>query len=216
LDDLTRHIQKRYHIEDIADDIWAPRYNIAPGQKVLAVLNDGQKNRVGLIKWGYLPALGMEKSFGTGIINAKAETLAEKPLFQSAFAHKRCVILADGFYEWKRHPDGKTPIRILMEDESIFALAGIWNTFMGTDGEKVSTCTILTTSANGLVSPIHDRMPVILTAESEKIWMDPKITEGKILEPLLRPFDETLMRAYPVSEFVNSVKNDSEECLRGV
>jgi len=216
LDDVRRHLQQQYQIDHFADPVWTPRYNVAPGQKVLAVLNDGQKNRVGSIQWGYVPSYAKEAGATTGIINAKAETLAEKPLFQTALAHQRCVILADGFYEWKKTDSGKAPMRILMEDESIFPMAGIWNVLTRSDGTKVSSCAIITTSANVALAPIHDRMPAILTPENEKIWLNPLVTDWETLGALLRPYDPDKMQTYPVSPFVNNAKNDSMECIRRI
>jgi len=215
LDDLRRHLQDEYQIERISDDIWVPRYNLAPGQEVLSVLHDGKSHRAGRIKWGFVPVFAKEEEKSkTGIINAKAETLAERPAFRDSLAKKRCVILADGFYEWKKDGKTKTPMRILMKDEIIFPLAGLWNTVVKADGTKVSTCTIVTTTPNGLVSQIHDRMPAILTPEAEKVWLDPRVTDPRILLNLLRPFEEDAMKAYPVSDLVNHANIDIPECIR--
>ncbi|HRY78186.1 MAG TPA: SOS response-associated peptidase [Candidatus Izemoplasmatales bacterium] len=204
LDDLRRHLHEVYLIDNIADDIWVPKYNVAPGQEVLAVINDGAKNRVGRIKWGYVPFFAKDNDrVQKGIINAKAETLAQKPAFRGSLSRKRCVILADGFYEWKTESQEKQPMRITMKDESVFALAGIWETSIAPDGKRQSGCAIVTTEPNELMASIHNRMPVILGPEARRAWLDPSQTDPLLLVRLLTPFIAAEMTAYPVSPLIN-------------
>ena len=148
------------------------------------------------------------------MINAKAETVSEKPSFRKPFKEKRCLVLADGFYEWKK-PDKKTkiPFRFVLKNREPFAFAGLWDSWKDPNGEELLTFTIITTSANELMSPIHDRMPVILNSNDEAKWLDPEFKDTDKLKFLLQPFPSELMTAYEVSSIVNSAKNDSPKCI---
>jgi putative SOS response-associated peptidase YedK len=216
LEDLRAYLSESFDIHDVSSDILVPRYNVAPGQMVVAVINDGKKNRVGLIKWGFIPSFAKDETMSFSMINAKSETLFEKPAYKDAVKHKRCVILADGFYEWMKDRDKKQPVRILMKDEKIFPMAGLWSTYERKDGTKLHTATILTTEANALISNIHDRMPVILTEKDKVKWLNPSIKEKTEIEKLMKPYPEDFMTYYPVSNLVNNAKNEDQKCIEKV
>jgi len=192
----------------------APRFNIAPGQPVLAIANDG-KRTAELFTWGLVPSWAKDPEIGNRLINARAETLAEKPSFRGSYKHKRCLILADGFYEWQAAPGGRTkvPHFIHLDGRTVFAFAGLWDNWQGTDGSLIRSCTIITTAPNSLMASIHSRMPVILDAAAYSTWLDPTPKGADILQPLLRPFPAEGMRAYPVSTFVNRPANEGPECI---
>lgn len=214
--ELRDYLKESFDIEEAKSDFELPRYNVAPGQPVISIINDGKKNRVGLFKWGLVPPFAKDEKIGNNLINAKSETLVDKPSFKPSFQSKRCVILANGFFEWRKEEKGKTPMHILMTDHSIFPMAGLWSTYIKADGSKLHTTTIITTSANELVSSIHDRMPVILTEESKKIWLNPNIKDFPTLQKVLTPYDTNKMKAYKVSSLVNTATNDSAECIKEV
>jgi putative SOS response-associated peptidase YedK len=214
--ELRNYLKESFDIEEAKSDFELPRYNVTPGQPVISIINDGKKNRVGLFKWGLVPPFAKGEKIGSNLINAKSETLMDKPSFKPSFQSKRCVILANGFYEWRKEEKGKTPMHILMTDHSIFPMAGLWSTYTKDDGSKLHTTTIITTSANELVSSIHDRMPVILTEESRKIWLNPSIKDFPTLQKVLTPYDANKMKAYRVSALVNTATNDSIECIKEV
>ena len=186
-----RTLLDRFGIEEssIEETDYTASYNIAPSQEVLAVVNDGTKNRLGFLKWGLIPPWAKDAKIGYKMINARAETAAEKPSFRHAFKKKRCIILADSFYEWQRTDEGKIPMLVKLKSGEPFAFAGLWESWKSPDGKTVNTCTILTTGANELMGTIHDRMPVVLSKEGEKIWLDPRIEDPEVLGKLLKPFD---------------------------
>lgn len=208
----------RFHIDSEFKLYHRPRYNVAPGQLVLAVINDGQRNRIGELKWGLVPSWAKEQSIGSKMINARAETVAEKPAYRIPLERKRCLIPADGFYEWKKKDDGKgkQPMRIIMKNEAVFAMAGLYETWTTPDGGKLSTCTIITTSPNRLMADIHDRMPVILQPEDEAVWLDRSIRDTTRLLDMLKPYPAEQMTAYPVAAGVGNVNNDGEDCIRPI
>jgi putative SOS response-associated peptidase YedK len=189
-----------------------PRYNIAPTQAVPIVRrNDGGGRELALVRWGLIPAWAKEAGIGSRLINARSETMAEKPAFRSAFRKRRCLVPADGFYEWRKPEGGgpKQPMLIRRRGEGPFAFAGLWERWRGPEGE-VETCTILTTEANSILAPIHDRMPVILDPASYDRWLDPAQTGA---EELLRPCPDGWLEAFPVSTRVNNVRNDAAELI---
>jgi putative SOS response-associated peptidase YedK len=208
----------RFDIQSFLDkENYAPSYNIAPSQSVLAVINDGTSNRMGFLKWGLVPPWAKDTSIGYKMINARAETISEKPSFRKPFQKKRCLVIADSFYEWKRHDDKtKTPMRIKLKSDELFAMAGIWEGWRSPDGKILYTCSVITTGPNQLMNDIHDRMPVILKREDEPVWLDPNLSDTKVLNPLLVPFDERLMDTYEVSSLVNSPKNNSIELIQKI
>ncbi|MEW5868788.1 MAG: SOS response-associated peptidase [Chloroflexota bacterium] len=197
-----------------------PRYNIAPTQPVAVVPNDGQR-QLDYFIWGLVPSWAKEPAMGGGtgssgrMINARAETLAEKPAFRAAFRRRRCLILADGFYEWQALPGrkAKTPMYIRLKDSQPFALAGLWESWNAPDGSNLLSCTIITTQPNALLQPIHNRMPVILEPQSYDLWLDPGELPPGQLQPLLVPYPHQAMTAFPVSTQVNSPANDSPACI---
>jgi putative SOS response-associated peptidase YedK len=207
----------RFDIESfLLDEDYSPNYNVAPSQSVIAVLNNGSINKMGYLKWGLIPSWAKDPKVGYKMINARAETLAEKPSFRNAYRSKRCLIVADSFYEWKRQDhDQKTPMRIKLKSDDLFAMAGLWEKWTSPDGQSIFSCTVVTTTANELVHDIHERMPVILKPEDEKVWLNPK-SNPKELNPLLKPLDRELMEAYEVSSLVNSPKNNSVELIQRV
>lgn len=190
----------------------APRYNIAPTQPVAVVVNDG-RNRLDHYVWGLIPSWSKDPSIGSRLINARAETLAEKPSFRSAFRRRRCLILADGFFEWKKSTDTagkavKIPTYIQLADGKPFAFAGLWENWNGPDGSQILSCTIITTQPNPLTATIHDRMPVILPQQALNRWLEPGEANPEKLADLLVPYPAEAMRAYPVSSLVNNPAND--------
>lgn len=212
-EELTEHLIKYYNIDQFTVDIILPKYNVAPGQQVISIINDGTNNRAGLLRWGFVPCFAKDESMAFTMINAKSETLIEKTSYVSAFKNNRCIILANSFFEWKKDEQGKIPMRVLLKDNSIFPMAGIYSTYTRQDGTKLHTCAIITTQANSLVSSIHDRMPVILNKEDAKIWLDPKIHDLQYLSRMLVPYESSNTMIYQVSTLVNNAKNDFPECI---
>lgn len=200
-----------------------PRYNIAPTQMVTAIINDGSINRIGQLRWGLVPSWAKDPSAGAKMINARSETLEDKPAYRMPFYRKRCLIPADGFYEWQKNENSKLPFRIGLKSGEIFSMAGLYDTWITPSGEKLSTCTVITTEPNALMEPIHNRMPVILRPADEALWLErptgasesnPSILQS--LKELLRPYPAQEMQAVRVSTTVNSVKNDTEDCIRSI
>ena len=192
----------------------APRYNVAPSQEVPAVrLEEDGKRHLRLLRWGLIPSWAKDRKIGYKTINARAETVAEKPAFRSAFRRRRCLLLADGFYEWRSEENGKQPYRIVMADGAPFAFAGLWETWRDPEGgEAVESCSIVVTDANERLREIHHRMPVILPTEAQASWLDPE-SGREDLEALLRPYPGEAMEAFPVSTLVNKPANDDPRCL---
>lgn len=192
-------------------------YNIAPSQSVAAIvqLPDTSKPQLQMLRWGLIPAWAKDPKIGYKLINARAETVSEKPSFRVAFQQRRCLIPADGFYEWQQVEGSrqKQPYFIgLQDDERPFAFAGLYERWESPDGDTIYTCTIVTTAANDLVAPIHDRMPVILAPQEYARWIDPGFSEIDGLQAMLDPYPAAEMIMYPVSSLVNSPKNDRPEC----
>jgi putative SOS response-associated peptidase YedK len=212
---------------------FAPRFNIAPTQPILAIPNDAtpalplrsasgtvvaggaRENKADFFVWGLIPAWAKDPSMGSRLINARAETLAEKPSFRGAFKYKRCLILADGFYEWKSQPGTKTkvPHFIFLKNREPFAFAGLWDEWHSPDGGTLRSATIITTAPNELMATIHDRMPVILHPSDYAQWLDTSPRAPESLQPLLKAFPVDEMSAYPVSMLVNSPANDRAELV---
>ncbi len=195
----------------------APRYNIAPSQPIAVVANNGE-NKVEFFQWGLIPSWAKDPKIGNRMINARSETLAEKPSFRNAYKRRRCLILADGFYEWHKNPDKtKTPMYIQLESRDPFAFAGLWELWHSPDGDHLLSCTIITTQPNAFMANIHNRMPVILPRQAYKQWLDPaehKSTEQ--LQALLVPYPAKEMTAHPVSTTVNNPRNDVPDCIEPV
>ncbi len=189
-----------------------PRYNIAPSQEVAVVPNDGVRH-VEFYHWGLIPSWAKDPEIGNRLINARAETLAEKPSFRAAYLRRRCLIFADGFYEWQAIPDSKVkmPMYIQLASRKPFAFAGLWELWRP-DDTPIFSCTIITTEPNALLAPIHNRMPVILPPDAYDLWLDPAEQKPAALNHLLKPYPADWMTAYPVSRLVNSPANDLPAC----
>ena len=192
-----------------------PRYNIAPTQPVAAVrlVSQDQKREFTYLTWGLIPSWAKDIRMGSRMINARSETVAEKPSYRAAFKRRRCLIPAEGFYEWQKLEGRKQPHYIAMRDRNPFAIAGLWEHWEGGDGSVIESCTLLTTTPNELVKPLHNRMPVILHPDDYDEWLYPGADPGLLLH-LLRPYSASEMMAYPVSTFVNSPANDGPDCIR--
>jgi putative SOS response-associated peptidase YedK len=189
-----------------------PRYNIAPQQNVLTVMRD-ETTHLDLLRWGLIPSWAKEESIGSKMINARAETLAEKPSFKRLLHSKRCLLVADGFYEWKKEQGGKTPMYITLRDGEPFVFAGLWDTWRDAEGQQIRTCTIITTEPNELVASIHNRMPVILPRKAREEWLDPVLRDEHVLLPLLAPYPAEAMSARPVSRLVNNPRYEGAELI---
>lgn len=210
-------IMERFHIESAFDEMdYQISYNIAPSQRIVAVINDGSKNRLGYLRWGLIPSWAKDEKIGYKLINARSETLAEKPSFRKAYQNKRCLIVADSYYEWKQTPERKIPMLIKMKSGEPFGMAGLWEGWKSPEGQTIYTCTIITTSSNELTSSIHERMPVILNKKDEQKWLDPSIHDSHLLNQYLRPFSSELMETFEVSTEANSPKNNSERLIQRI
>ncbi len=190
------------------------RYNIAPSQPVAVIANNNEK-RIDFFLWGLIPAWAKDLKIGNRLINARAETLAEKPSFKNAYKRRRCLILTDGFYEWQKQSGSKTktPMYIRLASGRPFAFAGLWERWQSPDGSEILSCTIITTAPNELLKPIHNRMPVILPPDSYPAWLNPAEQQPADLSYLLKPYPAATMTAYPVSTLVNNPRHDAPECV---
>lgn len=193
----------------------SPRFNIAPSQDVFAVVQGENGNRGGYLRWGLVPSWANDPKIGYKMINARAETVHEKPSFRKLLTRRRCLIVADGFYEWKQEEGVKQPYNIRLKNRNPFAFAGLWDRWEQ-NGTIIQSCTVITTEANELMKPIHDRMPVILTKESGPIWLDRSVQDEKRLSSILVPYQASEMEAYPVSGLVNSPKNGSSAMINSL
>lgn len=209
-------LMMRYFINDTAIIHYAPMYNIAPMEMVPAIINDGSKNRLGELRWGLLPSWAKEDKNAGKMINARSETVLEKASFKRLIRTRRCIIPADGFYEWQKKDNKKQPMRIMMRDGAIFSMAGLYDIWTSPEGNKISTCTVITTAPNRLMADIHDRMPVILRPEDEEEWLKRTPNESPALLKLLKPYDDTLMRAYPVTTEVGNVRNKAKTLIEEI
>ena len=211
-------IARAFQIDNVSDI--EPRYNIAPTQSVLTVLQpSASANRQGkMLHWGLIPSWAKDRKMASKLINARAETVAEKPAFRSAFRKRRCLVVADGFYEWQQQENKKQkqPFYFRLSDGEPFAFAGLWEHWQDATGEEIESCTVLTTEANDLMRPIHNRMPVILEPKNYDLWLDSEATKLELLQPLLHPYPTEEMTAYPVSTVVNKPVNDSAECINSI
>jgi len=198
------------------DEDWNPRYNVAPTQPVPVIRRQEPTRELSLMRWGLIPSWTKEPSVAASMINARSETASTKPAFRDALTFRRCLLPADGFYEWQRRGKTKQPYCFEVSAGTLFAFAGIWDRWKGASGNTVETCSILTTTANAATSEVHDRMPAILDPASYDLWLDPAMRDVAAASELLKPYDARLMRSYPVSSRVNRVGNDDAECSSAV
>lgn len=206
----AEEIEKRFNVE--VPESYTPKYNAAPTQ-ILPVITNESPEGLSFFNWGLIPQWAKNKSISSKLINARSETLAEKASFKNALKHRRCLVISDSFYEWKRSSKkSKVPYRILLNTKELFAFAGLWEAYEDEDQHMVHTFTIITTAANSLISKIHDRMPVILDPESEQAWLSSKVSTEDHLS-LLNPYPEQNMDHYTISPMVNNVNNDNPQLI---
>lgn len=207
-------VAEHYQLSEIPFVV--PRYNIAPTQPVAAVrLNASEAREFTHFQWGLIPSWAKDPSMGSRMINARAETVADKPAFRAAFKRRRCLLPATGFYEWRKMNGHKQPMYIREAGGGLVSLAGLWEVWQSANGGQLETCTILTTTANALMEPIHDRMPLILDSQDYDMWLSPD-TPADQLNHLLRPFDPAHLLAYPVGTAVNKPQNDTPDIIEPV
>lgn len=218
---LTRReeeVMERFGIEQllVENEALRPRYNIAPTQMVPVILDQDGQRVLAEMKWGLVPFWSKDPKKTKPIINARSESIAEKPFFKQAASKRRCLIPADGFYEWKKVNKEKLPLFIHLNDKQLFGFAGLWDQWKGPDGEVVRSCTIITTEANDTMSPVHDRMPVIVRPEHEKLWLDPEIKDIEKLRVVLEQLPNEAIDMYRVSTQVNSPAKDEPALIEPV
>ncbi len=206
--------QRRFSLEEMLD--LDPRYNAAPTQSLPVIVRQSP-NRLALMRWGLVPSWAKDASVGSRMINARVETVAEKPAYGRLLRRQRCLVPASGFYEWKREGGRRIPFYFHLRDDALFAFAGLWDVWTNPEGQgEVHSYTLITCPANAVVAPIHDRMPVMLEREAEEAWLDPEISESDALLPLLHPYPAGQMTGHRVGGRVNSVKNDAAELIAPV
>jgi putative SOS response-associated peptidase YedK len=196
------------------DDDWSPRFNVAPTQPVPVIRQNPKEpiRELSLMRWGLIPSWAKDTSGAARMINARSETAHTLPAFREAMRLRRCLVPADGFYEWQRRGSAKQPFCFEVGHGELFAFGGLWERWHDPSGQWVKSCTILTTTPNALTSTVHDRMPVILRKDDYDVWLDPGMQNVAAISELLKPYDARLMRCYPVSTRINHVANDDEEC----
>ena len=204
-------IADEFNVDEVDAEL-PPSYNVAPSQQVAVVMTDGRKRLVSM-KWGLIPAWSDDPTIGNRLINARAETLTEKPSFREAFMRQRCLVIADGFYEWQKRGRTRQPFFIHLKAERPFGFAGLYDFWTSPKGELITTCTIITTEPNEMVKTLHDRMPAILAREFEDRWLDPYNPDQASLIQMLHPYSASEMAMHTVSPLVNSPANDSPECI---
>lgn len=195
------------------DENWQPRYNVAPAQDVTVIRQDPEqpKRVASTMRWGLIPFWSKDPKMGYKMINARCEGIEEKPAFKEALRKRRCLIPADGFYEWQKSGGTKKPFCFTMADDSLFAFAGIWERWKDPEGKWIETCSIITTTPNKLTEDVHDRMPVILHPEDYDLWLDPGFHDAATLTGLLKPYEAEAMKRFEVSTRINSVENDDPD-----
>jgi putative SOS response-associated peptidase YedK len=213
-----KQVVEEYFDTVSGEEVWNPRYNIAPTQPIPVIRQNPKEpvRELSLMRWGLVPSWAKDLSGAARMINARAETASTKPAFRDALTSRRCLIPADGFYEWTRAGKTKQPYCFEVNDGELFAFAGIWDRWKDATGKWLETCSILTTTPNALTSAVHDRMPVILDPDGFDLWLDPAMSNISEISELLKPFDAGLMRCYPVSTRINHVANDDEDCSKPV
>ena len=201
----ARRLSEEFKVREVPEV--EPRYNVAPTQEILSIRQAEDEREAVFLKWGLIPSWAKDASIGAKLINARSETVTEKPSFREAFKKRRCIIPADGFYEWQRTGGRKQPYYFGLKDGNLFGFAGLWEKWRTPEGESLETCSILTTEANETLSTVHDRMPVILHAESYDLWLDDDERHQELRKELLRPYPASEMTAHPVSTAINSPGN---------
>jgi putative SOS response-associated peptidase YedK len=209
-----KQLVEEYFDTASGDEDWNPRYNIAPTQPIPVIRQNPKElvRELSLMRWGLIPAWAPNPSVAASMINARSETAATKPAFRDALKSRRCLIPADGFYEWARAGKTKQPYCFEVNEGELFAFAGIWDRWKDPSGQWVKSCSILTTTPSAVTAAVHDRMPAILDPDSYDLWLDPGMRDINAASELLKPYDAGLMRCYPVSSRINSVANDDEAC----
>ena len=212
-----KDLRRRFNALDEDSLEVRPRFNIAPTQTIPVIRREAEGRKIRKLRWGLIPRWAKEASIGQRMINARSETLTEKPSFRPLLYRHRCLIPADGYYEWSKTDTGKKqPYRIIIGDGELFAFAGLWDRWVSPEGKAVETFTIITTQANEKLSRIHHRMPVILPRSAEDLWLDPEVRDPNFLRELLVPYPDDSIGLYPVSTLVNSPRNDTEACIQPV
>jgi putative SOS response-associated peptidase YedK len=209
-----RYLAQQFQASDESGEVEdRPRYNISPTQPVITVRAEhGQKSRhLTTMRWGLIPSWATDMSIATRTLNARSETVTTTPAFRRSILTRRCLIPADGFYEWRKMGKLKQPYCFEIGEGEVFALAGLWDEWISPEGKSIESCTILTTGPNSLVEDLHSRMPVIVPPEKYELWLDPDVRDFTMIRDILKPYDASLMRRYPVSTKLNNSKNDDAE-----
>jgi putative SOS response-associated peptidase YedK len=211
-------VKQEFKVDSARHSLIKPRYNIAPAQTIDVVLETGKERIISQLKWGLIPSWAKDADIGNRMINARAETVQEKPSFRDAFKKRRCIIPATGFYEWQKKGSGaKQPFYFYLKDKDVFGFAGLFEEWTDQEtGELLETCTIITTEANEVLKPVHDRMPVILKPEDYDEWLDPQENKAEKLRRLLAPYPANEMSSHPVSRSVNIPDADSAELIEPI
>ena len=207
-------VAEEFSVDDIDTDL-QPSYNVAPTQDIPAIIHDGTR-RIVLRRWGLVPPWARDISIGNKLLNARAETITEKPSFRLAFKKRRCLIPANGYYEWRKEEKRKIPVYVRLKSEELFVMAGLWERWTSPEGKQVSSCTIITIASNDWLKPVNDRMPVIIPKDRVSGWLDAAVHSEEFLLPMLQPYDADSMEAHDVSTIVNSPKNNSPENIKPV
>lgn len=212
LKDNIKTLSKNFDFDQDDDVLFEPKYNISPGQNVPIIIKE-ETRKCAIMRWGLVPSWSNDPLIGFQMINARSETVAQKPSFKNSLRKRRCIVPSNGFYEWKKLDNKtKTPYHIKMKNNKPFGFAGLWDTW-NIDGGNLATFTIITTSPNELIKPIHDRMPVILKKEDEDLWLNPDIQNSDEVLHLLKPFSSDDMETYEISTYVNNPRNEGEKCI---
>lgn len=209
------NISKYFHVEDVTEEIH--QYNIAPGQLIKSIIQTpNDKRKITSMKWGLIPSWTKDPSKGVKTINARAETVHTKPSFRNAIRYRRCIIPASGFYEWEKVEKRKVPYYIHLKSNEPIGFAGLWDKWKGNNGSVIESCTILTTSSNNLLKPIHDRMPVIIHPNEYELWLDREMNEPDKLKSIFQPYPSEMLTLYRISNLVNKTDYDKDDCIKPV